>query len=208
MTQAAAPVITPPGGSYGAPPQITLTAGNPGAVIRYTLDGSTPSAGSGTVYAGPFPLNSSATVNAICTVAGLTPSSVVSASFTVAGWQGWLGANGLPLDTVATDDEDGDGVSNLQEYALGGLPSDATSAPRPVMDLNPAGDRLRLAFTRQARGDLRYIVQASNDLGDWSTVIFTSEGAANTETTIVVEDTVTIASQSQRFLRLKLEIVP
>lgn len=50
---------------------IVLTAVPPDAEIRYTLDGSAPTASS-TLYTGPFPLNASATVQALGIKGGVT----------------------------------------------------------------------------------------------------------------------------------------
>ncbi|MBS1954390.1 MAG: chitobiase/beta-hexosaminidase C-terminal domain-containing protein [Cyanobacteria bacterium SZAS-4] len=64
----AAPTITPGSGVYSATTPITLTA-NPGAAIYYTTNGTTPTTSS-TLYAGPFNVSSTSTVQAI---AWMTP---------------------------------------------------------------------------------------------------------------------------------------
>lgn len=51
--QVAAPVLTPPAGTYVAPVDVRLTCTTQGAVIHYTLDGSTPTTGS-PVATGPI----------------------------------------------------------------------------------------------------------------------------------------------------------
>lgn len=64
VERAAAPVITPPGGVFGAIIGVTMACDTPGAVIRYTLDGSTPNENSA-IYSGPIPVNSAVTVKAV-----------------------------------------------------------------------------------------------------------------------------------------------
>jgi alpha-tubulin suppressor-like RCC1 family protein len=77
----AAPVPTPPGGSYVSSVVVTLAA-LPGAVVRYTTDGSAPNAGS-PLYAGPFELSASRTVKAIAFHPDYTTSPVSTTAYTV-----------------------------------------------------------------------------------------------------------------------------
>jgi hypothetical protein len=81
-TAVATPTIAPNGGTILQPQTITLATTTSGATIRYTTDGTTPTAGS-TLYSTPFVISISATVKAIGIKAGLSNSSVVSATFTL-----------------------------------------------------------------------------------------------------------------------------
>lgn len=78
-----APVtISPNGGSFSLAQSVSLSTATSGAQIRYTIDGTTPSASS-LLYSGAFSVGSSKTIKAIGIKAGMTNSSVSSATFTI-----------------------------------------------------------------------------------------------------------------------------
>ena len=78
--QAAAPVISPAGGTFSGAQQITITDTISGASIYYTTDGSTPTTGS-PKYTGSFQLSSGTTVQAIASASGYLQSAVSSATY-------------------------------------------------------------------------------------------------------------------------------
>jgi hypothetical protein len=80
---AAAPVITPDGGTFlaGTSAQLSTTTGT--ANIYYTLDGSVPTTAS-TLYTDPISISTDTTVNAIASAPGYIQSGVSSATFTFA----------------------------------------------------------------------------------------------------------------------------
>jgi hypothetical protein len=78
---AAAPVVTPNGGTFSASQSVTISTATSSASIYYTLNGSTPTTAS-TVYTGPITISSNATIKAIATAPGYLQSSVSSATFT------------------------------------------------------------------------------------------------------------------------------
>ena len=87
------------------------------------------------------------------------------------GFAGWIGA--LPSPPPAnlrgpTQDPDGDGLPNLLEYALGGSPVSAASAPRPIVQLDTSGGAsgrtLSLRYKRAISSGLNYVVTRSADL--------------------------------------------
>ena len=82
LAQAATPAIAPDGGSHTGPTPVTLSSATNGADIYYTTDGSPPSDTS-MLYAGPFTLSESATVQAIAYATAHAPSEIASASFTL-----------------------------------------------------------------------------------------------------------------------------
>ena len=75
------PMINPAGGNITGPTTVTITAAD-GASIYYTTDGSEPTNAS-TAYTAPFTVSATTTVKAIAYEAGKTPSSVVTADFTL-----------------------------------------------------------------------------------------------------------------------------
>jgi hypothetical protein len=79
------PTITPNGGAVGSGQLITLSETQSGSSVYYTTDGQTPVAGNPdtTLYSGPFPLTSAATVLAIATETGYLSSNTATATFTI-----------------------------------------------------------------------------------------------------------------------------
>lgn len=80
-TTAAAPVITPNGGTFSTSQSVTMSSATSSASIYYTLNGTTPTTAS-TQYAGPITISSNTTVKAIAAASGYLQSSVSSATFT------------------------------------------------------------------------------------------------------------------------------
>lgn len=78
----------------------------------------------------------------------------------------WLAQNGFPAAFDLAADPNGDGVSLLMAYALNLDPNQnlAGSMPAPVI----AGNQMSLTFYA-ARAGVRYAVQSSSDLQNWST---------------------------------------
>lgn len=103
---AAAPQISPAGGSYGAPQVVTLSDVTPGATIYYTTNGKTPTTAS-TVYSGPFAVSSATTVKALAAAPGFANSAVASAAYTFVAatpeFSPAAGAFGAPLVVTISD---------------------------------------------------------------------------------------------------------
>jgi hypothetical protein len=83
LPQTATPVISPAAGSYSGSVPVSITDSTGGSSIFYTVDGSTPTTTGSTKYTGSFTLTSSATVKAIASASGFTPSAVASAAYAV-----------------------------------------------------------------------------------------------------------------------------
>lgn len=81
---AAAPVITPDGGTFAGSQSVTLSTATSSGSIFYTLDGTVPTPGS-TPYTDPFTISTDTTVRAITSAPGFVQSAVSSASFTFSG---------------------------------------------------------------------------------------------------------------------------
>jgi len=79
----ATPVISPSSQSFSGSVSVTITVATSGATIYYTTDGSTPTSSS-TVYSGALTISATTTVKAIALKSGSAPSSVASATYTLA----------------------------------------------------------------------------------------------------------------------------
>ena len=77
----ATPKFTPAAGSYDVPQSVSISCSTPSATIYYTTDGTTPTASSN-VYNGAIPVNSTTTIKAFATKAGLDDSNVAIATYT------------------------------------------------------------------------------------------------------------------------------
>jgi hypothetical protein len=82
QTQVAAPVLSPPPGTYSGGVAVTLTTATPGAVVRYAIGGADPTASS-PVATGPISITGTQTLKAIATKAGLANSPVVGGVYTI-----------------------------------------------------------------------------------------------------------------------------
>jgi chitobiase/beta-hexosaminidase-like protein len=78
---AAAPVISPDGGTFATDQSITLSSTTPSSTIYYTLDGSTPTSTSN-LYTGPFTVSTNTTLKAIASAPNYLQSPVSTAQFT------------------------------------------------------------------------------------------------------------------------------
>ena len=146
---------------------------------------------------------------------------------TIANFTGWQNANFTPAELADSNisgwnaDPDGDGWSNLMEYALGSDPH-ARGTPPGAPVPGQAGGYLTITFQRNPLlTDLNYIVEAGDMSGGWTVIAQSLAGATTsaasgqapsqvTETPVVsvmnvtVGDTVLMSGQSQRFLRLRV----
>ena len=78
---AAAPVITPNGGSFKTSQSVQLSTTTPSASIYYTLDGSLPTPAS-TLYTAPIAISTDTMIRAITSASGYVQSGVKTATFT------------------------------------------------------------------------------------------------------------------------------
>jgi Legume lectin domain/Chitobiase/beta-hexosaminidase C-terminal domain len=81
---AAAPSISPNGGTFSASQTVTLTSATASASIYYTLDGSTPIPAS-KLYTDPITISTDTTLKAISSASGYIQSGVTTATFTFTG---------------------------------------------------------------------------------------------------------------------------
>jgi hypothetical protein len=79
---AAAPTLSPAGGTYTSAQSVTIGTTTPSATIYYTTNGSTPTTSSA-VYSGPVTVSSTETVQAIAVASGYSTSAAGSVTFTI-----------------------------------------------------------------------------------------------------------------------------
>lgn len=83
-----------------------------------------------------------------------------------------------PLIGGPLADPDGDGMTNLLEYALGSDPKSPAPAP---LAIQLAADRWHFTYERPTdRADIAYVVEVSTDLQNWTTSGVTHESIAST----------------------------
>lgn len=178
----------------GNPKAVTVTTAPSGLKTAVTYGGSltAPSDfGSYAVVATIDEANYQGTASGTMTIAGQTLSSWEAQHFTAA--QISSGASAL------TADADGDGISNLAEYALGSDPNVRNAMPLPVRDASG----FSLTFTRpKALPDVIYAAEASDDLVTWYplTLELVADGPVQT---MRVRDDLSTGTPSRRFIRLK-----
>ncbi len=143
---------------------------------------------------------------------------VSGAGPTLTALQSWRQQYSLPVDGSGlgadSADPDNDGIANLIEYATGTIPTEANA---PVVVQGLSGGKLTLTFRRIDDPALTYTVEGRDDLttGNWATVdtiagnnpingfAGVTPGVTETESVTVI-DSVTLTSQSKRFLHLKV----
>jgi hypothetical protein len=125
-------------------------------------------------------------------------------------WETVKFGNAEPGANLPGDDADGDGISNLLEYAFDSEPRSPSASPAEA-DFAQVGDGkyLRLRVPKNpAATNLSYFIEVSNDLqeGSWSslqTIIEEDEA-----THLTVRDHVAVAAGASRFIRLRVVVNP
>ncbi|MEI6676059.1 MAG: MBG domain-containing protein, partial [Verrucomicrobiota bacterium] len=181
----------------GTPKTVTTTTTPAGLNVDVTYDGS-PTA---PTLAGSYAV--SAAINEPNFQATATNSLVIVPA---KEWTLWRDEYFTAAEQAAgladpAADPDGDGLTNLAEYALGTNPRQAT--PHFVASRNSNG--LSLVFTRPANlPDVIYSAEASDNLGTWSPVVLEviAQGAIET---VRARDPLLSGNLSRRFLRLCFE---
>lgn len=212
------------GGGPAAPGNFTATAGAQGIRLRWdAMSADYPSAtyavARATAVDGPFsPLVADLTAsdyldaallpgttyfyNLTAFTTDLGPVAGPAAATSWAALQTWRQEKFGSADNTGRGsdqaDPDGDGLANLLEYALGGDPINAASAPQPVASISES--RLQLTF-RRSREDVIYTVEGSSTLApdSWVPVPFTLSAVGELSTATDNEPI-----PARRFLRLRI----
>lgn len=109
-------------------------------------------------------------------------------------------------------DPDADGVTNLMEYALGGLPlsSSRDILPTVTLEEHNGAPHLTLTYERiKPADDLTFTVEASSEMGTWSsggTELVDTIDLGDRER-VTVRQTQDIHSANRGFLRLRVDLV-
>lgn len=111
-------------------------------------------------------------------------------------------------DAADLADPDGDGDSNLMEYALGTDPNSPTTHPVTRSVVSQAGaDYLSISFPRRKNPDLHYLVEVSSDLQSWTsatvqsgTPVFLNQDFEQ----VTFRDNQPVSSSDSRFIRLRV----
>ncbi len=114
-------------------------------------------------------------------------------------YDAWASASGYNLTGGRDDDDDGDGVSNFQEFAFGLNPTDAASS-NPIVDISDLKNG-KFTYTRHATSTLEYQALASVDLLEWNVVGHSEDpGLPDDETGVVtVSGTLDVLPDGEKF---------
>ncbi len=124
------------------------------------------------------------------------------ASATAAWRELHFGSATIDASSAANADPEGDGWTNLVEFALGLDPLEPDGSA--AVALATETDRLTLTFARHADPALTYAVEAANTpAGPW-TVIWSSTGEQNIAGPVTVTDPVSLSAGPARFLRVSI----
>ncbi len=216
-----APAITtqPVGQTLASGATLTLTAaasGSPTPTYQWYKDDVLISGATSATYT----VASATTANtgSYKVVATNAVSSATSDSVTVtvtasSPYESWSSEQGLTgANNGATQDPDGDGVPNLVEFALGGNPLSAASAPLPVVARDGANITFTYDVKTAATAQFAVTAQSSTDLATWTAVVHGSGGATIASSALDASTNrvvVTLPATAPRlFVRLQVAALP
>ena len=135
----------------------------------------------------------------------------VEKTFTTVGYTGWALGWGVDIGT-STNDYDGDGLSNLYEYGLGGDPTDALDqGVSPTVAIENVGGTNWFNYVYPQRsdagGELTYSIELTTNLvsGVWSAAGYSVFGTNVTGSELDFVTNVVDMIEEQKFIRLIIE---
>ena len=134
------------------------------------------------------------------------PDPSVPANWQVGiSWAAWSAAHGGATDPLLNGD--GDGLTTLLEYALGGDPQVASSTNAAMVEL--IGNQLAVTFRRPAgASDLKYELEFSSDLLDWTGGAVLSSATTNPDRTVTETWRSPLAlNNGRQFVRLRVTLL-
>jgi Zn-dependent metalloprotease len=136
-----------------------------------------------------------------------TPENPTAATMTLTAatptYAEWAATNGMGA-TTKTADDDGDGFSNLLEYALGANPKSAADIAQTTAIAEAAGQKyLQISLTRGLiRPGLTWSLERSADMATWTAA--TSSVITDTSSELVLRDTLPLSGNEKRFIRIRV----
>ena len=144
--------------------------------------------------------------------AGSTTSATVTLTITQP-YDAFLSTYGL-TGASATADSDGDGISNLLEFVLGGNPTVSNTSILPTATRDSSGNLVFSFYATNNLGDVSYVVEYTNDLTvAYTTATDGTNGVTITSTAYTTASnlvTVTLPASlgSPLFARLRATLTP
>jgi Zn-dependent metalloprotease len=136
-----------------------------------------------------------------------TPENPTAATMTLTAatptYAEWAAANGMSAVTKGADD-DGDGYSNLLEYALGANPSSMADISQSTAVAEASGQKyMQIALSRSLiRPGLTWSLERSADMVNWTAA--TSSVITDTASQLVLRDTLPLNGNEKRFIRIRV----
>lgn len=149
---------------------------------------------------------------------GNTLASVVPHSPVLYGFEGWMADFGLrgSLDADPDGDYDGDRISNISEYGLGGDPTNPThNGHRPTYAIDATGNWMSYVYPKRrdtAKTKVGYTLEQTDDLryGKWTPVPRRNKNIGSKAGGFgagfdAVTNRISITTQSKQFIRLRIK---
>jgi Zn-dependent metalloprotease len=136
-----------------------------------------------------------------------TPENPTAATMTLSAatptYAEWAAANGMSAATKGADD-DGDGYSNLFEYALGANPTSMADIRQSTEVAEASGQKyIQIALSRSLiRPGLTWSLERSADMVNWTAA--TSSAIVDTSSQLVLRDTLPLNGNEKRFIRVRV----